>query len=167
MITSVTMAMIIVAMEPGTEQIVLVPAYVLTWTVLHEGAHAGAASLSGREVTSFRPYPHVARGAFAMGSTEYTGQRSGFVSVAPYMMDMAIFVASDLAIDNVDESRKFWLVSLMACALVDVAWNYAVAIDGRSQSDFAPWADKRLVVGIGGAAIVLATMRLVDRVREL
>lgn len=163
MLVGITLMSFMLSMEPVTEQLMLAPAYLVAWTALHEVAHVGAAKMAGRQVVSYRPYPHVSREGFVMGSMEYRGSRNLWVSMAPYMLDAVAFAAADIASDYVGDSEQPWLAAVMACAVVDLTWSYALAMTKSRQSDISPFADKRLPIAIGGAAIIMASWRFTVR----
>lgn len=76
------------------------PVYGFVQLNVHEGSHALGALTVGAEVVKYQPYPSVEDGTFMWGKviTNKIQDRheNGFVLVAPYISDVAIFTTSDI-----------------------------------------------------------------------
>jgi hypothetical protein len=107
------------------------PAYFFLQTTIHEGSHGLAATLAGAEVTEFKPYPHMIGDNFVFGSmassSGLTDSQEAWLLAAPYLADVTIFTATDLAlthlVDSDSAAAPFLLVGGMVAPLVDFLWG--------------------------------------------
>jgi len=153
---------------------IVIPAH----TVLHESFHALSVKLMGRDVASFKPYPHMHDGGFYLGRVDgWTGnpppsqnQELAFY-VAPYVMDVVIFAATDSMLSSGAVNIKtFWGTTLylfgMAAPLVDFAKGYAYSGDWNSIRQLSK--GRALTANVlGFVALAVGLYRFAVHTREL
>lgn len=103
------------------------------WTTVHEGAHALSAMAEGRNIKSFKPWPHKAGDNWYFGRVLYDKPSEWtFTSLAPYWFDLVAFVglAVGLWFVGAEGYAGTAMITVIACPLV----NTATAVYGRFRS---------------------------------
>lgn len=98
------------------------------WAVVHEGAHALVSMAAGCRVTSFKPWPHKAEGAWYFGRVTYDMPGPTISKLAPYIVDLVLFSAFAVPLFFVGDAWA-WTVLLTLAAAPPV--NSATAVMGR------------------------------------
>jgi len=141
------------------------PFYVL----LHESAHAGAALMQGYEVKEFKPYPHFGKDKNYFGSMTYVtpddvehGKDDLPTIMAPYMLDAAIFLATDAFVNSEYAEKNFTLMQRrviktigMVAPMINTSW----ALARHNNSDFAVISTQGKLLAASG--VLIGGIRLV------
>lgn len=162
--------------------LIAIPAYYLIGVGLHEGSHAAAVGVVPQtELVSFRPYPHFMRfsdgsSRFVNGSIHYQWERCNppsngamaFISLAPYLTDIAIFTATDLMLSLGVISPRSPLVGMlyiigMIGTGIDFFYNLLGSLNGN---DFTNAAESlgihpAVFTAVGGVLSAVALWRVI------
>lgn len=150
---------------------------------LHEGSHALAAMSLGYHVDTYKPWPHfvdidgqshLVGGEFAIREDDAAIPRADYawISIAPFVTDLLLFLASDLALEAVPADSygaPFLAFGGMMFPLPDFA---AGILFRTSETDIMKFHQSSGVPSwvsflVGGALIVVGSWRLGERLEQM
>jgi len=153
------------------------PAYFFMHSSIHELSHSIVVSWEGAQVTEIKPYPHTLNGHFVFGSMSYSGRltdrQEAWMLAAPSLTDVAIFTASDLALDWLVAEDSMSAPFLLAAGMVAPLADFLVGVNGRS--DFNDTTRLGKLIGVpkwsimvaGDAMAVIAVWRILHHARNI
>jgi hypothetical protein len=111
------------------------PVYQIVGTIRHEGSHALAAVLEGARLQQFVFLPSLSSsGRWLWGYVEYQGRVNGWVTAAPYLVDLLTYaVFFGLCYAVLFRRRWVWLnlvIFGLISPLINSAYNYLGGLSG-------------------------------------
>jgi hypothetical protein len=106
------------------------PVYQLIGTARHELSHAAVAAWQGARITQIQIFPSFRPQGFFWGYVTWTGgQTNALVTAAPYLCDLAVFLAFlPLCTLATRAPRWLWINAFIigiVSPLIDTAFNYS------------------------------------------